>query len=58
MDGCRGRLDCARGRDTVINQEEGGLSESILIVSVRPRIYIVVFCARDLSESILIVVVF
>ena len=36
----------------------GPLSESILIVSVHHRIYIDCFCARDLSDSILIVAVF
>jgi hypothetical protein len=52
VDGCIGWLDHAIGRGMVINREEVGFSESILIVSVCHRIYIDCFCARDLLESI------
>jgi hypothetical protein len=52
VDGCTGWLDHAIGRGMVINREEVGFSESILIVSVSHRIYIDCFCARDLLESI------
>ena len=58
VDGCRGRLDCARLPLTVINGEEGGLSESIFDCFCVTEFTLIVSVFMTFQKTILIVVVF